>query len=402
VRLSTAGTEQSLSDKLVDLAVTGRVDGIVRGQFDYSVYHNSLRRALGLTRDLMCVCLLRDMRGDEWLITPAVHHDDATIGGRTYLASQAARICSALFVEPKVAILAADGERGYLAAVDKSLDDAGSNRCVLFQSAPTPMAAKAAIANVSIAFPTVVRLTRACLRWRVQQTRFSECGRGVVTPCGERAAIHWVLCRDAWIARTSEPGMWIPAVPAIRGGGPAKLSAIIYVDGAGKASATAKIESWMSQGTTILAIDGRGLGELAAETRANEQWFGETSNISAALLLGKTMVGMRALDILRGVELLVGRPDVDSANIKVIGVGRASVPLLYAAAFDERIKSLELEGILSSYQSIIDSRLHRYAYEQVLPGVIRHFDLADLVKAIAPQTVSMRGSVDAMGMSEVR
>jgi hypothetical protein len=115
-----------------------------------------------------------------------------------------------------------------------------------------------------------------------------------------------------------------------------------------------------------------------------------------------TMVGMRALDIVRGVELVAGRPDVDSGNIKGIGVGRASVPLLYAAAFDERIKSLELEGMLSSYQSIIDSRIHRYAYEQVLPGVIHHFDLADLVKAIAPRTVSMRGSVDAMGMSEVR
>jgi hypothetical protein len=58
--------------------------------------------------------------------------------------------------------------------------------------------------------------------------------------------------------------------------------------------------------------------------------------------------------------------------------------------------------MLSSYQSLIDSRLHRYAYQQVLPGVIRHFDLADLVKAIAPRTVSMRGTVDAMGMNEVR
>jgi cephalosporin-C deacetylase-like acetyl esterase len=198
----------------------------------------------------------------------------------------------------------------------------------------------------------------------------------------------------------SEPGMWIPAVLAIPGGGAAKRNAILYVDGSGKATAAPKIESWMSQGTIVLAIDGRGFGELAPETRSSEQWFGDTSNITAALLIGKTMVGMRALDIVRGVELLAARPDVDAANIKGIGIGRASVPLLYAAAFDPRIKSLELEGMLSSYQSIIDSRIHRYAYEQVLPGVIRYFDLPDLVKAIAPRTVSVRGSVDAMGMSE--
>ena len=200
----------------------------------------------------------------------------------------------------------------------------------------------------------------------------------------------------------SEPGMWIPAVLAIPGGGAAKRNAILYVDGSGKAAAAPKIESWMSQGTIVLAIDGRGFGELAPESRSSEQWFGDSSNITAALLIGKTMVGMRALDIVRGVELLAGRPDVDAGNIKGIGIGRASVPLLYAAAFDPRIKSLELEGMLSSYQLIIDSRIHRYAYEQVLPGVIRRFDLPDLVKAIAPRTVSVRGSVDAMGISEIR
>jgi cephalosporin-C deacetylase-like acetyl esterase len=200
----------------------------------------------------------------------------------------------------------------------------------------------------------------------------------------------------------SEPGMWIPAVLAIPGGGAAKRNAILYVDGSGKAAAAPKIENWMSQGTIVLAIDGRGFGELAPESKSSEQWFGDSSNITAALLLGKTMVGMRALDIVRGVELLAGRPDVDAGNIKGIGIGRASVPLLYAAAFDPRIKSLELEGMLSSYQSIIDSRIHRYVYEQVLPGVIRRFDLPDLVKAIAPRTVSVRGSVDAMGISEIR
>jgi cephalosporin-C deacetylase-like acetyl esterase len=200
----------------------------------------------------------------------------------------------------------------------------------------------------------------------------------------------------------SEPGMWIPAALMVPEGGSGKRSAVIYVNGSGKASAAPRMERWMEQGTIALAIDARGFGELAAETRSNEQWFGDASSISAALLLGKTMAGMRALDIVRGVDLLAGRPDVDSGSIQGIGIGKGSVPLLYAAAFDDRIQSLELEGMLSSYQSIIDSRLHRNAFEQILPGVIRHFDLGDLVKAIAPRTVSVRGPVDAMGVSEVR
>ena len=197
----------------------------------------------------------------------------------------------------------------------------------------------------------------------------------------------------------SEPGMQIPAVLAIPEGGSGKRAAVIYVDGRGKSSAAQKIEGWMAQGTIVLALDARGFGEFASETRSsdNTQWFGDASSIQAALLLGKTIAGMRALDIVRGVDLLASRPDVDPGAIKGIGLGRASVPLLYAAAFDERIRSLELQGMLASYQSIVDSKLHRHAFEQILPGVIRHFDLPDLVASIAPRTVSLRELVDAMG-----
>lgn len=193
----------------------------------------------------------------------------------------------------------------------------------------------------------------------------------------------------------SEPGILIPAVLAIPDGAAGKRKAVVYVDGAGKAAA--KLDTWMAQGTIVLAIDARGFGELAPEGRGNDPWFGDASSINTALLIGRSMVGMRALDIIRGVELLARRPDVEASSIQAIAIGRASVPVLYAATFDPRIQSVELEGMLSSYQSIIDTRLHRQVFEQVVPGAIRHYDLDDLVKAIAPRRVAVRGSVDAMG-----
>ena len=198
----------------------------------------------------------------------------------------------------------------------------------------------------------------------------------------------------------SEPGLWIPAVLAVPEGDSGKRKALIYVDGSGKAAAAAKLESWMAQGMIVLAIDARGFGEFAAEGRVNDPWFGDASSINTALLIGRSMVGMRALDIVRGVELLARRPDVDSGGIHGIGIGRASVPLLYAAAFDPRIQAVELDGMLESYQSIIDSRLHRQVFEQVVPGAIRHYDLDDLVKALAPRRVVVRGMVDAMGIGK--
>ncbi|MBM3755435.1 MAG: xylan esterase [Acidobacteria bacterium] len=195
----------------------------------------------------------------------------------------------------------------------------------------------------------------------------------------------------------SEPGIWIPAVLAVPSGKAGKRKTVIYVDSAGKSAAAARLKDWMAEGKIVLAIDARGFGELTPELRATEQWFGDSSSVQTALMIGRSMVGMRALDIVRGVELLARRNDVDVASIQGIGVGRASVPLLYAAAFDSRIHSLQLDGMLSSYMSIVDSRLHRQVFEHVVPGVIRHYDLADLINAIAPRTVDVRGAVDAMG-----
>lgn len=119
-----ADSEEAAADQLMSLARSGAVDAIIRGQIYYTHYHRAMRRHFGFKRDLMCPCLLRDLVGNEWFITPVVHHDDATNFGRSYLASQAAKICTKLGIEPVIGILAADNERGYLAAVDASLDDA--------------------------------------------------------------------------------------------------------------------------------------------------------------------------------------------------------------------------------------------------------------------------------------
>ena len=99
----------------------------------------------------------------------------------------------------------------------------------------------------------------------------------------------------------------------------------------------------------------------------------------------------------KGVEILARRPDVDPANIHVIALGRAAVPALYATAFDTRIQTADLEGLLKSYQSILETKIHRQVFEQVVPGAIRHYDLPDLVKALGPRRVAVRSTVDALG-----
>jgi hypothetical protein len=114
-----------------------------------------------------------------------------------------------------------------------------------------------------------------------------------------------------------------------------------------------------------------------------------------AAVVGKSLAGLRTADVLRAVDVLAARPDV--AGIDVFGRGPFAVPVLHAAVLDPRIRRVALEDALVSYRAVLDHPIHRDLPEVVLPGVLRHYDLDDLVLALAPRTVLVLNPVDAVG-----
>jgi hypothetical protein len=198
----------------------------------------------------------------------------------------------------------------------------------------------------------------------------------------------------------SEPGILIPAFLAVPANPSSEAGALLYVDGRGKSAAAPRLEQWMKNGVIVMGIDVRGRGENAGRPeprRYTDDWFGDVSNAFAAFHLGKTLVGMRAGDIARAVDVLTSRPDLQARSIRAIGAGAAGVATLFAAAFDQRINSVELERTLVSYRSVVESRLHRGVLEDVVPGALREFDLPDVIAAMGPKVARVSDPVDAMG-----
>src|SRR5262249_29229120 len=68
--------------------------------------------------------------------------------------------------------------------------------------------------------------------------------------------------------------------------------------------------------------------------------------------------------------------------------------LLHLAALDARIKRLVLEDTLVSYEAVVRRPIHRQAFESAVPGVLRSYDLPDLVAALAPRPVWIVNPVD--------
>jgi cephalosporin-C deacetylase-like acetyl esterase len=204
----------------------------------------------------------------------------------------------------------------------------------------------------------------------------------------------------------SEPGIQVPALLFVPDtGGASKKPALVYLNGRGKATGVSEdVEPIVKSGFVVLSLDARGVGETRASTEQNatdfDRYFGDFENAMTAIMIGKTMPGMRALDITRGIDLLVARPDVDGANIFGFGKDAGAVPMLYAAVLDSRIHRVALEGMLVSYDSVVTHRIQRQIFEQVVPSALKYFDFPDLVAALAPRPVWVVNAVNGLGHSE--
>ena len=222
-----------------------------------------------------------------------------------------------------------------------------------------------------------------------------------VTPYGTIQRDGYSIKKLAYI---SEPGIFVPALLFVPDGGAARKPAVVYVDGAGKSAGArvgGDIEWFAKSGRIVLAIDVRGMGETSRlDDRNGSDWpryFGDWDSTMTAFLMGRSLVGMRAEDIMRGVDLLTARDDVDAAAISGLGKGAGAIPLLYAAVLDGRLKRLAFAEMLVSYRSIVDHRIHRNMAESIIPGVLKQFDLPDLVASLAPRRVLIVSPVDPLG-----
>jgi hypothetical protein len=180
--------------------------------------------------------------------------------------------------------------------------------------------------------------------------------------------------RTQELALEVEPGLEISGAlyaPLASGRKPAIL--LVDLD-------AALAERLATRGAVVLNLYPRGLplpstGEDQAAAKQNIR----------AWVIGKNMAGMRAFDIQRGVDLLAARPDVDAASIRAAARDVGGVWLLMAACVDPRIGKIWLDRTPHSLRAALDVPITRDLHDAVIPGFALHWDLDDLVKALAPR-----------------
>lgn len=179
----------------------------------------------------------------------------------------------------------------------------------------------------------------------------------------------------------TEPGITVPAllfVPARRTGG--QSPATLCLDAKGKQACEADLAAAALKGELGLAIDPRGWGESAAPVSQRGGYGAAYQTFMRAFLLGRTIPGLQVVDVLRAVDYLRSRPDADPNQITVRGAGNAGVLALYAGTLDARIAKVQAPGHLESYLWLAQQPVHEGYLDVIVPGVLKDFDIPDMVK----------------------
>ena len=183
----------------------------------------------------------------------------------------------------------------------------------------------------------------------------------------------------------SETGIWLDATLYLPNAAGRKPAVLIVRDreGLGGISTTKMAEKIAGLGQVVLELEPRTSRLKNTEGSATGDWMSDLQ----ANLIGRNLASMRAYDILRGVDLLRHRPDVDPNVIRGAGRGVAGIWLLLAAAADPRLATIWLDKTPASLRSALDNSMTVDLPDAVIPGFALHWDLQDLVKAMEPRQV---------------
>jgi cephalosporin-C deacetylase-like acetyl esterase len=182
--------------------------------------------------------------------------------------------------------------------------------------------------------------------------------------------------------------------------------AVIYLQPEGKASDAAGggvMESLVRRGYVVLAPDLLGFGELGnSDFRGDAYDYGVgvgAYNIWwTANQAGRSLVGINAGDIIRTVQFLRSRSDVNQDRLSAIGIGELGPVLLHATAFDRSISDVVLVQSPTTYESFVLNRYYRpELVHAVVPGALREYDLPDLAATLAPRGLLLLNAIDQWG-----
>jgi dienelactone hydrolase len=228
------------------------------------------------------------------------------------------------------------------------------------------------------------------------------------------------------IALEVEPGIVVPLLlllPSRDAGKPG--TAVVAVAQSGKQDflkqRSSEIAALLDGGIAVCLPDLRGTGETRPGDSRGRGSEG-TSIAATELMLGRTLLGLRIRDLRSVLQYLRSRPELHPKRLALWGDSfapvnapdrRVEVPLdadgqpalaeplgglaaLFGASLEKDVPAVYVRGGLASYASILKSPFIAVPYDAILPGVLKHGDLAEAARSIEPRPLKLEEMVDGL------
>jgi len=158
---------------------------------------------------------------------------------------------------------------------------------------------------------------------------------------------------------------------------------------------TVQLEALMEAGWQVLApVPAGGSGEESKAAVLGDY----TLFALRAMLVDRTVTGLRIDQAITAADWFARQQKAGSA-LTIYGVGALGPVALQAAVLDRRFRKVFVRDVLASYKLASEAPVTRNLPEIALPGVLKFYDMPDLVTVLAPRDVVMINPLDPVWRS---
>lgn len=191
---------------------------------------------------------------------------------------------------------------------------------------------------------------------------------------------------DLYKFQIIRPGQFpVPCVVLYPEGVNRNSSVIIHLNENGKnefLSDERTIESIVNRNEIIVAADLRGYGETADPISLNDTkyWNREYRNAMISMHTGRPAMGQRVIDIMSLVDFARSEQRLKGRKVNIVANGSYGPAVIHATFLDPGIERAEITRSVKSFNEYLENPLQRDVYTNVLYGVLKYYDLKDLVE----------------------
>ena len=103
----------------------------------------------------------------------------------------------------------------------------------------------------------------------------------------------------------------------------------------------------------------------------------------SALLLGQTIIGWRVYDVMRTIDWIETRPELDAKRVGCMGCSGGGMATQFGAAVEPRIKAALVSSYLNTFRACVMSISH--CIDNYIPGILNYAEMYDVAGLIAPR-----------------